>query len=145
MTTSVSTRWASSDDLPSLRALMARAEKAARVIMGVEQRQLLMAMRDVAGVVDVERDGERGLVIGGHPLVDERIDQADHVAQGRRRVLEPRQRGLRGEIASRVGQAPAGELESRIGAQKVEIVGVLIAAADREDAGADPPTFEDSA
>jgi hypothetical protein len=41
------------------------------------------------------------------------------------------------EIAARVGQAPAGELERRIGARKVEIVGVLIAAADREEAGAD--------
>ena len=34
-------------------------QKAAFVIMGVEQRQLLMAVRDIAGVVDIERDRGR--------------------------------------------------------------------------------------
>jgi hypothetical protein len=31
-------------------------QKAALVVVGVEQRKLLMAVRHVAGVVDVERD-----------------------------------------------------------------------------------------
>ena len=64
-------------------------QKAALVIVGVEQRKLLMAVRHVAGVVDVERDARRRHCVGGHPLVDERIGQADHVLQPRR-VLEPR-------------------------------------------------------
>ena len=34
-------------------------------------------------------------------------------------------------------QASAGELEGRVGAQNVEIIGVLVAATDSEDAGAD--------
>jgi len=31
-------------------------QEAALVVMRIEQRQLLMAMRDIAGVVDIERD-----------------------------------------------------------------------------------------
>ena len=53
------------------------------------------------------------------------------------RLFEPRQRRLRSEIPSCVGQTTAGQLEGRINAQKVEIVGVLITTADRENAGAD--------
>ena len=34
-------------------------QKAALVVMGVEQRQLLMAVHDIDGVVDVERDRRR--------------------------------------------------------------------------------------
>jgi hypothetical protein len=53
-----------------------------------------------------------------------------------RRATKPRQRRLRAQIQTGVGQAPAGELEGWIGAQPVEIVAVLIAAGNGEDAGA---------
>ena len=124
------------DGTASLGVVDMDRQEAALVVMGVEQRELLMAVHDIAGVVDVERDGRGLAFVGGHPLIDERIGQPDRVFQ-RRRVLQPRQRRLRTQIAARVGQPPAGELESRIGAQKIEIVGVLVAAGDREDAGAD--------
>lgn len=65
-----------------------------------------------------------------------RVGQADHVAQSRR-VLEPRQGRLRAQVVAAVGQAPAGELERRIAAQLVEIVGVLVTHRDGEDPGAD--------
>jgi hypothetical protein len=35
-------------------------QKAAFVIMSVEQRELLMAVDDIAGIIDVERDGCSG-------------------------------------------------------------------------------------
>jgi hypothetical protein len=111
-------------------------QKAALVVMGIKQRLLLMAMRDVTGVVDVEGNEGRRLFVRGYPLIDERICQTDQVTQGGR-VLEPRQRRLGAKIAALVRQTLASELERRVGAQKVEIVGVLIAAADRENAGAD--------
>ena len=81
-----------------LRVVDVNRQKAALVVMRVEQRQLLIAMRHVAGVVDVERDGRRRLCVGRHPMVDERIGQAEHVAKTRRvsahRVLatSPRRR-----------------------------------------------------
>ena len=111
-------------------------QEAALVVMRVEQRQLLMAVRDIAGVVDVENDRGRLAFIGRHPLIDERIGQADRVFQ-RRRVLQPRQRRLRTKVRAGIRQTPAGELERRIGAQKIQIVGVFIAAGDGEDARAD--------
>ena len=40
------------------------------------------------------------------------------------------------QIGSTVGEPSAGELEGRVAAQPVEIVGVLIAAGDRENPGA---------
>ena len=110
-------------------------QKAALVVMGVEERELLMPVHDIAGVVDIENDGGGLPIVGGHPLIDERPCQPDRVLQ-RRRVLQPRQRRLRTQVGARVGQPPASEFEGGINAQGVKIVGVLVAAGDRQDAGA---------
>ena len=111
-------------------------QKAALVVVGVEQRELLMAVHNIVGVVDIEPDRGRRSRVGRHPLIDERVGQAHHVSQ-RRRVFQPRQGRLRAQVPASVGQPPAGELERRIGAQVIEIVGVLVAPADRENPGAD--------
>src|SRR5580693_5102111 len=59
---------------------------------------------------------------------------------GSGRAVRARSPSVRWSAASTgrsgVGQPPAGQLESRVAAQPVEIVGVLIAAGDGEDAGA---------
>jgi len=74
------------DEARALGVVDVDRQKAALVVMGVEQRELLMSMHDIAGVVDIEHD-ERGLaLVGGHLLIDERIGQTDRVLQ-RRRVL----------------------------------------------------------
>ena len=104
--------------------------------MSVEQRKLLMAMDDIAGVVNVERDGCGLARIAIHPCVDQSVGQADHVAQARS-ILQPRQGRLGTQIPARVRQATAGELERWIEPQMIEVVGVLVAAADREHAGAE--------
>jgi len=95
-----------------------------------------MAVHDIASVVDVQSHAGRRRRIGRHPLIDERVGQANDVLQARR-VLEPRQGRLRAQVPAGVGQPPAGELERRIAAQVIEIVGVLVAAADRKHPGAD--------
>ena len=69
-------------------------------------------------------------------MIDEGVGQADRILQ-RGRVLQPRQGGLRTQVRAARGQPPAGEFEGGIGAQEVEIVGVLITAGDSENAGAD--------
>ena len=69
-------------------------------------------------------------------MIDERPREPDRILQ-RRRVLQPRQRRLRTQVRARVRQPPASELESGINAQSVEIVGVFVAAGNRQDAGAD--------
>ena len=52
-------------------------------------------------------------------------------------VLQPRQGRLGAQVAAGVGQPPASELEGGIGAQRIEVVGILVTAADGEDPGAD--------
>ena len=56
-------------------------QKAALVIMGVKQRQLLMAVNDIARVVDIQNDRRRFLRVRCHPLIDQRVGEADRVLQ----------------------------------------------------------------
>ena len=95
-----------------------------------------MAMHDVAGVVDVQHHTIRRGGIAFHPLIDQSIGQTDRIAEARG-VLQAREGRLRGQIRARLRQVPAGELERRISAQRAEVVAILIAARDGEDAGAD--------
>ncbi|BCG75843.1 hypothetical protein MesoLj113a_70010 [Mesorhizobium sp. 113-1-2] len=103
--------------------------------MGVEERELLMAVNDIHSVVDVERHafGRRG--IARQPQIDQHPAEPDDGAQVWQ-VLQARAGRLRAQINPAVGQPPAGELEGRVGAQPIEIVGILVAACDRKDAGA---------
>ena len=101
----------------------------------VEQRELLAAVDHVAGVVDVERHRSRGGGIAGAIKVDQHAAEPDNLAQGRG-VFPARQRGLRAQIAAAAGQASASQLERGVLAQMVQIVAVLEAAGDGEDAGA---------
>ena len=50
-------------------------QKAALVVVGVEQRKLLMAVRHVAGVVDVERDA-RGRRLRRTPSIGRRAHRS---------------------------------------------------------------------
>jgi hypothetical protein len=111
-------------------------QKAVFVIIGVEQRQLLTAMHHVDRVIDVQRDRARRTLVTAHPKIDKRIAQSDHLAQigG---ILQAGEGRLRTQIPIRVRQPAAGKLERRIPAQMIEIIAVLIAARDGEDAGAD--------
>ncbi len=104
--------------------------------MGVEQRQLLVAVDDVTGVVNVERHRLGFPRVRVHPGVHQGVGEPDHVAQAWS-VFQPRQGGLRAQVDPGVGQPAAGELEGGVGAQGVEIVGVLVAAADGEEARPD--------
>lgn len=99
--------------------------EAIRVVVGVEEAELLPAMDGVEGVVDVKRDAARHLA---EARAVERHHGAGHVEQltPPRGVLQARQRRLRAERGS-VGQAPAGQLEQRIMPQAAGIVAVLVA------------------
>ena len=109
-------------------------QKAALVVVGVEQRQLLLAVHHVAGVVDVQGDRGGRCGVAGAVQVDQHPPEPDQVAQAGR-VLQPRDGGLAHQVRAALGQAPAGELEGGIGAQMVEVVGILVPAGDRQDAG----------
>ncbi len=95
-----------------------------------------MPVHHVAGVVEIQHHavGRSGIAV--HPLVDQSVAQADRIADCRR-ILQAREGWLRGQIRTRLRQVPAGELERRIRAQRTEVVAILIATRDGEDAGAE--------
>jgi hypothetical protein len=110
-------------------------QKTALVVVGIEQRELLVAVNDINSVIDVERHCCGRGRIAGAIEIDHDTHQPDQVAQ-RGRVLPPRDGRLRAQIGPAVGQPPAGQLESRVAAQPVEVVSILIAAGNGEDARA---------
>ena len=93
-----------------------------------------MPVHDVNGIVDVQRHPGRRAREAGAVGVDHGVAQANDLAQ-RRRILPARYGRLRAQITAAVRQAAAGKLEAGIGAQMIEIVGVLVAAGDGEHAG----------
>ena len=110
-------------------------QEAALVIMGIDQRELLVTMNDIHRIIDVERHrGGRGWVAGAVEI-DHDPHQPDQVAQCRR-VLPARDGRLRAQIGAAVGQPATGQLERRVQAQPVEIVAIFVAAGDGEDPGA---------
>ena len=82
------------DGTPSGGVVNMDRKEAALIIMRIEQRQLLMTMRDIAGVVDIERDGLRRRGVTGAIKIDEDAAQFHDFAQGRR-VLPTRHGRLR--------------------------------------------------
>jgi len=111
-------------------------QEAPLVVVGVKQRQLLVAVDDGAGIVDVQRYRLGLPRVGVHPGVHQGVGEPDHVAKARG-VLQPRQGRLRAQVAATVGQPAARRSQGGVGAQGVETIGVLVPAADRKDAGAD--------
>src|SRR6202035_5394569 len=110
-------------------------QEAALVVMGVEQRELLMAVNDIHRIVDVERHRCRWGRVAGTIEIDHHVHQADEVAQGWR-ILPTRDGRLRAQVPAAIRQAATGQLERWIEAQPIEVVGVFVAAGDGEDAGA---------
>ena len=110
--------------LAALDMVDVHRQKAAGVVMRVEQRQLSMAVHRVAGLVDVERDRRRRAREGAAEDVDQGGRQAGHLA-ARRRVLKPAHGQLRTEIPVALRRPADGQLEQRIVAQGVGVVCVL--------------------
>ena len=105
--------------------------EAGAVVVGVEERQLLLAVHGIVGVVDVEHDARRR---AGEAAAIE-IDLAEPDASQRApvgNVLQPRQRRLAHQIGAGLGHAADGNLQRRIGAQRVDVVAVLVAGRDHE-------------
>jgi hypothetical protein len=88
-------------------------------------------MDGIVGVVDIENDAFGNTA----KAVAEQIDQGvAHAPQRAPRgcVLQPRQGRLAHQIAARLRQPPAGQLEGRVEAQPIEVVTILVAAGDGE-------------
>ena len=102
----------------------------------MEQRQLLVAVDPVLGIVDVEHDPARHVF----EALAEQLDHRRHHALERPRagqVLEPADGRLRAQIGAALRQPADPQLEGRVGTQRVAVVGVRIAGRDQERAEAD--------
>ena len=87
----------------SARVVDVDRQEAALIVMGVEQRELLMPVYDIAGVVDIEVT-EPAPTRSVHPFIDQRARSGSHRAGAE--LLQPRQRRLRTQIPARVRQRP---------------------------------------
>ena len=114
---------------------MSYRQEAARVVMGVEQRQLLLAVHRIAGIVDVQRDGGGRDREGAAEDVDQGGRHPRHL-KPRGRVLQPAHGRLRTQRAAALRRLAHGQLEQGIGAQGVAVVRILVTARDREHAEA---------
>ena len=110
-------------------------QEAARVVKTVEQRELLMAVHRVAGVVDVQHDRRRRDREGAAEDVDQRGRQARHL-DPRGRVLQPAHGGLRTEIPTALRCPADRQLKQRILPKRVAVVGIFVPTGDREHAEA---------
>ena len=77
-------------------------QKAALVVMAIEQGELLMAVNDIHRIVDVERHRRRRGRIASAVEIDHHAHQADQIAQARR-VLPARDSRLRAQIPAAIG------------------------------------------
>ena len=100
---------------------------------GAEQRELLAAVYQVVGVVDVERDRiGRGCVAAAEEVDVADADAVERACVGD--VLQARYRRLACNAVAALRLAVAGEHQGRIEAQGIEIVGILVARGDRHHA-----------
>ena len=104
--------------------------------MGVEQRQLLVPVHPVEGVVDIEQEAPRHLLEAVAKEVDHRRHHPRERGLGRQ-VLQPAHGRLRAQFGTRLWQAAHRHLEGRIVAQGVAVVGVFVTGGDQQRAKAD--------
>ena len=109
-------------------------QEAALPIMAIPERQLLAAMDDIDRLVDVERHCRRRGAIAGAINIDHGAHHPNQLARCRR-ILPAAHRRLAGQADGAVGQLAHRQLEARVMAQMIEIVGILIAAGDRQHPG----------
>ena len=106
--------------------------EAGAVIVRVEERELLLAVRGIVGVVDVENDALRW----SREAAAVEIDLAEPYARERApvgQVLEPRQCRLAHQIGAAVGCAADGDLQGGIAPQRVDVIAVLVSGRDHDN------------
>ena len=107
-------------------------QEAALAVVTIPERQLLAAVDDIDRLVDVERHRRRRDRIAGAIKVDHDVHHPHQFAR-RRGILPAAHRRLAGKTDGAAGQLAGRQLEARVVAQMIEIIGILIAAGDRQD------------
>ena len=109
-------------------------QEAALAVVAVLERELLSAMDHVDRIIDVERYRRGWDGVTRAIEVEQRSGQTDQFARSRR-VLPTAHGRLAGQPERITRQFAERQLETRIMAQGIEIIGVFIRARDRQLAG----------
>ena len=104
--------------------------------VGIEQRQLLIAMGPVGRVVDIEHNVARSRPEAGAEQINQLEPHSGQIAPGRG-VLQPRQGRLGSKSGATVRKALASDLEGWVMAQRIKILAVLVTAGNRKHAFTD--------
>jgi len=110
---------------------------APRVVVAVEEGELLLPVGGIVGGIQVDRDAPGSALEPPAMVLDDRLGQ--HVPHRQQLapphgVLEPRQRGLRGQGRPRDRIAVDQQLVDRVVGQPGRVVAVGVAAGDPKDA-----------
>ena len=103
--------WDCQHAVAALGVVYMDGHEAALVVEGIEKRQLLVAMHDVGGVVDIQGDGPRRARIASLQNAHHRMRHEDQRAQAGA-IFPARHRGLRREVIADVWQSPASSLNA---------------------------------
>jgi hypothetical protein len=107
-------------------------QEAAFAVVTVPERELLVAVHDVAGVINIQRHGLGRYRIAGTVNADHLGHHARQLARGWR-ILPPTHCRLTGKARPGARQLAQRQAEARIVAQSIEVVGIFVAAADRQN------------
>src|ERR1700704_6176213 len=117
-------------------------EVASKILIGWKQVAPTCALKSASscwpcagssGFVDIEHDAlGHALRTLAEQVNEPQSDPLERAPFGH--VLEPGQRRLAHQVEAALGGAAAGDLERRIGAQRVEVVAVFISGRDRHHA-----------
>ena len=113
------------EDQHRLEAMSAR--------VGVEQRELLLSVHHIVGIIDIENDAVRGLLVAPAEEIDQAASDAVEGCAVRN-VLQSRERWLAHQIHAGLRVAATGDLHRRIGAQRVGVIAVLVSSRDQDHA-----------
>ena len=105
------------------------------IIEAIEEGQLLGAVGLVLGGIEIDRDqpdAAAAAAMPGNHRVGERVAHGEQHPRGRR-VLEARDRRLRGQAAAVDRIAPQQQFVDRILGEPVAVIAIGMAARDRED------------
>ena len=105
--------------------------EAGAIVVCVEQRQLLLAVNRIVCVVDVEHDARRRSSEAAAKDIDlAKPDPRQRSPAGE--VLQSRQRRLAHQVGAGLRASADGDLQRGIGAQRIDVVAVLVAGSDHQ-------------
>ena len=117
------------DQFAALPFVDVKGEKTVFVVVAIEQGQLLVAMSGIVGVIGIENDHIRRMVVGVNERVDEGSGHAIEIRSGDR-VFQSGYCRLAGQLIAGDGGALTGCFDERITPELIAVIGIFISTGD---------------